>query len=79
MVPLACLTLDKELRTEFPGRFLVKQERDPGEDDMNSISLETRNVSQNASKEVQETEMSPTFSALMLENREFHHNYPSVH
>jgi len=84
MVPLACLTLDKELRREFPGRILVREMREFEEEEQNSIVMDSRDVtdlqgiesekSKNTSSH--ETELSPTFSALMLENREFHHSYP---
>jgi len=84
MVPLACLTLDKELRKEWPGRFLVREMRDFDEEEQNSIVMDSRDITnlqgieseKSKNSHAQDTEMSPNFSALMLENREFHHTYP---
>ena len=84
MVPVACLTLDKELRKEWPGRILVREMREFDEEEQNSIVMDSRDItdlqgienekSKNSNSD--ETQMSPNFSALMLENREFHHNFP---
>ena len=84
MVPIACLTLDKELRREWPGRFLVKEMREYDEEEQNSIVMDSRDITdlqgiqreKSKSSDSHETEISPNFSALMLENREFHHAYP---
>ena len=84
MVPMACLTLDKELFREWPGRFLVKEMRAYDEEEQNSIVMDSRDITdqqgieseKSKSSDSHETEISPNFSALMLENREFHHTYP---
>ena len=84
MVTIACLTLDKELRREWPGRFLVKEMRAYDEEEQNSIVMDSRDITdlqgieseKSKSSHSHETEISPNFSALMLENREFHHAYP---
>merc|ERR1711874_953056 len=84
MVPLACLTLDKELRREWPGRILVREIREFDEEEQNSIVMDSRDLTdlqgveseKSKTSHSQETELSPNFSALMLENREFHHAYP---
>ena len=81
MVPIACLTLDKELRREWPGRFLVREMRAYDEEEQNSIVMDSRDITdlqgieseKSKSSHSLETEISPNFSALMLENREFHH------
>ena len=84
MVPVACLTLDKELRKEWPGRVLVREMREFDEEEQNSIVMDSRDITdlqgiekeKSKSSNSNETEMSPNFSALMLENREFHHSFP---
>ena len=84
MVPMACLTLDKELFREWPGRFLVKEMRAYDEEEQISIVMDSRDITdqqgieseKSKSSDSHETEISPNFSALMLENREFHHTYP---
>jgi len=84
MVPIACLTLDKELRREWPGRVLVREMREFDEEEQNSIVMDSRDITdlqgieseKPKNRNSQETELSPNFSALMLENREFHHAYP---
>ena len=80
MVPIACLTLDKELSRERPG-FLVKEMTTYDEEEQNSIVMDSRDITdlqgieseKSKSSHSLETEISPNFSALMLENREFHH------
>ena len=81
-VPLSVLLLDKELRTQFPGSFIIR--RRPEEED-NSIvmsevgSLDSLGVrNNNMTGEKTETDLSNNFSVMMLESREFHHNY-NVH
>ena len=84
MVPMACLTLDKELRKEWPGRILVREMREFDEEEQNSIVMDSRHITdlqgiqseKSKTTPSQETELSPNFSALMLENREFHNSYP---
>jgi hypothetical protein len=84
MVPIACLTLDKELRRERPGRFLVREMRAYDEEEHYSIAMDSRDITdlkgiereKAKSSHSHETEISPNFSALMLENCEFHHTYP---
>ena len=70
----------RELRQEWPGRVLVREERGWEGGD---IALETR---RGEGEEVREgeveskgkTKISSHFSALMLENREFHNpSYPN--
>jgi len=84
MVPVACLTLDKELRKEWPGRILVREMREFDEEEQNSIVMDSRDITdlqgieneKSKTNNPHETQMSPNFSALMLENREFHHSFP---
>lgn len=81
-VPLSVLLLDRELRTEFPGSFIIRRR---SEEEDNSIvmsevgsldSLGMRN--NNLAGDKTETDLSNNFSVMMLESREFHHNY-NVH
>jgi len=84
MVPIACLTLDKELRREWPGRALVREMREFDDEEQNSIVMDSRDLTdlqgieseKSKTSHSRETELSANFSAMMLENREFHHAYP---
>jgi len=90
MVPLACLTLDKELCREWPGRLMVKDWKNDVETE-GSIPMERRMELEEIEEDVKsravsidmdssgKTELSPNFSALMLENREFHNPTYPVH
>ena len=81
-VPLSVLLLDRELRTEFPGSFIIRRR---SEEEDNSIvmsevgSLDSLGVrNNNLAGDKTETDLSNNFSVMMLESREFHHNY-NVH
>lgn len=78
-VPLAVLVLDKELRTQWPGSVLTRAQT-PEDDPENSIvmgevSLSSVTSNNNLERAGGKTEVSSTFSVMMLENREFHNNY----
>lgn len=77
-VPLAVLVLDKELRHQWPGSVLTRAPP-PGEEDsivMGEVSLASVTSNNNLeSGGGGKTEVSSTFSVMMLENREFHNNY----
>ena len=72
MVPIACLTLDKELRREWPGRFLVREMRAYDEEEQNSIVMDSRDITDLQGIESNQSESSHSHETLMLENREFH-------
>ena len=77
-VPLAVLVLDKELRHQWPGSVLTRAPP-PGEEDsivMGEVSLASVTSNNNLEPGAGgKTEVSSSFSVMMLENREFHNNY----
>lgn len=80
MVPLACLTLDRDMKLEWPGRVLIRVSRDleaEGEGGLDSIVMRDTNPILGLDENDKNTELSPQFSVLMLENREFHNSYPT--
>ena len=83
-VPLATLTLDRELRTQWPAQLLLPARlRGAGAELENSIVMEdvggeAARTTNNNEAGPGKTEVSSTFSVMMLENREFHNNY-NVH
>ena len=79
-VPLATLTLDRELRTQWPAHLLLPARlRGGGAELENSIVMEdVGGTTNNNEAGPGKTEVSSTFSVMMLENREFHNNY-NVH
>ena len=83
-VPLATLTLDRELRTQWPAHLLLPARlRGAGAELENSIVMEdvggeAARTTNNNEAGPGKTEVSSTFSVMMLENREFHNNY-NVH
>ena len=83
-VPLATLTLDRELRHQWPAQLLLPARlRAGGAELENSIVMEdvggeAARTTNNNEAGPGKTEVSSTFSVMMLENREFHNNY-NVH
>ena len=78
-VPLSVLLLDKEIRSQWPGRVLVRRRQEEQDEIVMSDvptqhSPDVRNNNQNNQK----TDLSNNFSVMMLESREFHHSY-NVH
>ena len=73
-VPLSVLLLDKDLRQQWPGSWMLRGRLGQDEDD-NSIVLSDVGSSRGNNNHEGKTEVSNTFSVMMLENREFHNNY----
>ena len=79
-VPLAVLVLDRELRHQWPGVVLTRARLTGEEDPENSIvmgdvSMASVTSNNNTEGAAGKTDVSSTFSVMMLENREFHNNY----
>jgi len=83
LTPAACCLLDQRLRREWPARLLLRAAReDVEEDEKGENSLPGKVVFSNSNNEQDSlgmTELSPNFSAMMLENREFHNPVYPVH
>ena len=81
-VPLSVLLLDKELRQQWPGSWMLRGRYQRDDDSENSIVMSDVSISSfdNVSNNNQEnkTEVSNNFSVMMLENREFHNNFDHV-
>jgi len=80
-VPLSVLLLDKELRQQWPGSWMLRgRYRSSDEESENSIVMSDVSSLDNVSNNNQETknEVSNNFSVMMLENREFHNNFDHV-
>ena len=81
-VPLSVLLLDKELRNQFPGSYIIR--RRPEEEDNSIVMSEVGSLdslglrNNNLTGEKTDTDLSNNFSVMMLESREFHHDY-NVH
>jgi len=83
LTPAACCLLDQRLRREWPARLLLRAAREEvEEDEKEENSLPGKVVfssSNNEQDSLGMTELSPNFSAMMLENREFHNPVYPVH
>jgi len=84
LTPAASLLLDQRLRREWPARLLLRAAREDvgegveeGEDGQPGKVVPTS--SNNNADSLGMTEISPNFSAMMLENREFHNPVYPVH
>lgn len=75
-VPLSVLLLDKELRKQWPAKVMLRGRYQDQEDCDNSIVMSDVGLGNNINNNRRDkTEVSNTFSVMMLENREFHNNY----
>jgi len=83
LTPAACCLLDQRMRREWPARLLLRAAReDVGieeEDEIGELGKEVATSSNNNRDSLSMTEISPNFSAMMLENREFHNPVFPVH
>jgi len=83
LTPAACCLLDQRLRREWPARLLLRAAREDVGDEEEEESGQPGKVvatsSNNNPDSLGMTEISPNFSAMMLENREFHNPVYPVH